>query len=144
MRHRRTAARSWQVSAPLFAALGDERRLRVLARLCDEGPLSIARLTEGEAVTRQAMTKHIHVLEDAGLVRGAQEGRESVWRLEPRRLVEARRLLAILSHQWDETLERLRAFVEEPDGEGRTTSKAISRGRSARRGGQNMRAHRNM
>lgn len=96
MKHRHVA-RSWRTSALLFAALGDERRLRVLTRLRDEGPLSIARLTEGESVTRQAMTKHLHVLEAAGLVRRTQRGRASVWRIEPRRLVEARYLLEILA-----------------------------------------------
>jgi DNA-binding transcriptional ArsR family regulator len=106
------AARSSQRSAPLFAALGDETRLRVVARLSEEGPLSITRLTEGASVSRQAVTKHLRVLEEVGLVKGARDGRENVWQLEPRRLAEARRLLDIISQGWDETLERLKAFVE--------------------------------
>src|SRR5262249_12784127 len=101
------AAPAWKASAPLFAALGDETRLRVVSRLCEEGALSIAKLTEGWNVTRQAVTKHLRVLEDVGLVRGSREGRENVWELEPRRLAEARKYLDLISHEWDETLERL-------------------------------------
>lgn len=112
MRHS-GAARSWKGSAPVFAALGDETRLRVVARLCEQGPLSITRLAEGSRVTRQAVTKHLRVLADAGLVTGARDGRETVWTLEPRGLAEARRLLDVISREWDDTLERLRAFVEE-------------------------------
>ncbi len=110
MRH--NAARSWQGSALVFSALGDEVRLGVLARLCAQGPLSITRLTEGSHVSRQAVTKHLRVLANAGLVKSARDGRENVWKLQPRGLTEARRLLDIISRQWDDTLERLRAFVE--------------------------------
>jgi DNA-binding transcriptional ArsR family regulator len=106
------AARSWKDSAPVFAALGDETRLHVVSRLCEEGPLSITQLAEGSRVSRQAVTKHLRVLADAGLVTGTRDGRESVWKLEPGGLTEARRLLDIISHEWDDTLERLRAFVE--------------------------------
>jgi len=97
----------------VFAALGDETRLRVVSRLCEEGPLSIARLTDGSHVTRQAIAKQLRVLADAGLVRGARHGRETAWTLEPARLAEARRLLDAISREWDGTLERLRAFVED-------------------------------
>lgn len=100
-------------SVPVFAALGDETRLRVVTRLSEEGPLSIARLTEGTEVSRQAVTKHLRVLEDAGLVRGDREGRENVYKLEPRRLVQARQWLDVISDEWDARLDRLRAFVEE-------------------------------
>src|SRR5690349_24964706 len=92
---------AWKEAAPLFAALGDETRLRVVTRLCEEGPLSIARLTEGTDVTRQAVTKHLRVLETAGLVHGTRDGRENVWQLEPRRIAEARRLLDEISAEWD-------------------------------------------
>ena len=109
---RSSAARSWKKSATVFAALGDETRLRVVTRLCEEGPLSIARLTENTDVTRQAVTKHLQVLESAGLVKGERDGRENVWKLEPRRLAEAQRLLDIISKEWDGTLDRLKAFVE--------------------------------
>lgn len=106
------AARSWESSAPVFAALGDETRLHVVTRLCEEGPLSITRLAKGSRVSRQAVTKHLRVLEDAGLVKSTRDGREHVWELEPGGLQEARRLLDVISREWDDTLERLRAFVE--------------------------------
>lgn len=109
---RRQGARAWKEAAPLFAALGDETRLRVVARLCEEGPLSITRLTEGGDVSRQAITKHLRVLAGAGLVKGARDGRESVWTLETKRLADARQKLEAISREWDETIERLRAFVE--------------------------------
>jgi DNA-binding transcriptional ArsR family regulator len=102
-----------QLSAAVFAALGDETRLRLVARLCDSGPLSISRLTSGSNVTRQSITKHLRVMEEAGLVRGTRHGRESVWQLEQRRLEDARRYLDEISKQWDEALGRLRTFVED-------------------------------
>ncbi len=105
--------RSVAQAAPVFAALGDETRLRVVARLCEEGPLSIAKLTEGVDVTRQAVTKHLQVLESAGLVKSSRDGRENVYELQPRRLARARQLLGQISEEWDGTLERLRAFVED-------------------------------
>jgi len=104
---RSSAIRSLTASAPVFAALGDELRLRLVSRLCDEGPLSIAKLTEGSDVTRQAITKHLHVLEDAGLVQGARDGRENVWTLQPRRLKQAQRHLEVIAKQWDDALDRL-------------------------------------
>jgi DNA-binding transcriptional ArsR family regulator len=100
-------------SAPVFAALGDETRLRLVARLCDDGPMSIARLTEDSSVTRQAITKHLRVLEEAGLVRSTRRGRESVWRVERRRLEDARHYLDLISKQWDDALGRLRRLVED-------------------------------
>ena len=99
-------------SASVFAALGDETRLRLVSRLSDDGPMSIAKLTAGFAITRQAITKHLHVMEQAGLVRSTPQGRESVWRLEQERLAKARRHLQQISAQWDETLSRLKSFVE--------------------------------
>jgi DNA-binding transcriptional ArsR family regulator len=99
--------------APVFAALGDTTRLRVVARLCVDGPLSITRLSEGAEVTRQAITKHLHVLADAGLVRDHRHGRERIWELEPSRLEMAHRCLEQISEQWDAAIGRLKAFVEE-------------------------------
>lgn len=96
----------------MFAALGDRTRLRVVARLSEEGPLSITQLAEGSRVTRQAVSKHLQVLADAGLVTSERAGRESVFRLQPRALGEARRYLDVISTEWDHTLERLRAYVE--------------------------------
>jgi DNA-binding transcriptional ArsR family regulator len=111
---RRSAASPFSPgSAHLFAALGDETRLRLVSRLCDSGPMSIAKLTAGTSVTRQAITKHLRLMEDSGLVRSSRQGRESVWQLDQQRLSEARRYLDIISKQWDDALVRLRAFVEE-------------------------------
>jgi DNA-binding transcriptional ArsR family regulator len=81
--------------------------------LCHDGPLSITRLTEGSKVTRQAVTKHLRVMQEVGLVRSTWQGRESVWQLELQRLKDAQRYLELISKQWDEALDRLRAFVEE-------------------------------
>lgn len=96
----------------MFAALGDETRICLVSRLCDDGPMSIAKLTAGFAVTRQAITKHLRVMEDAGLVRSTRHGRESVWQLEPSRLEEVHRHLQLISKEWDDTLGRLKGFVE--------------------------------
>jgi DNA-binding transcriptional ArsR family regulator len=101
-------------AAPLFAALGDSVRMRLIARLSHSGPLSIARLTDGTDVTRQAVTKHLHALEDVGLVRGTRAGRERLWELQPKRLAEARVYLEHIERQWDQALERLRVFLEAP------------------------------
>ncbi|MGH2584364.1 MAG: ArsR/SmtB family transcription factor [Dehalococcoidia bacterium] len=100
-------------AAPLFAALGDETRLALVARLSAAGPLSITRLTRGSAVTRQAITKHLNVLAGAGLVHDIRRGRERIWELDTDRLDEARRWLDQIEQQWDEALSRLKAFVEE-------------------------------
>ena len=100
-------------TALIFAALGDETRLSLITRLGTDGPLSIARLTHGTAITRQAITKHLHVLESAGLARGIRRGREQLWAIEPEPLAEARRCLDRISAQWDEALGRLKQFVEE-------------------------------
>jgi DNA-binding transcriptional ArsR family regulator len=97
----------------VFAALGDQLRLRIVARLCDDGPMSITSLTAGSRVTRQAVSKHLLVLQHAGLVRSARRGRERIWQLEQKRLREARLYLESISAQWDESLNRLRALVEE-------------------------------
>jgi DNA-binding transcriptional ArsR family regulator len=102
-----------KTSAAIFAALGDETRLLLVSRLCDGRPMSIARLTSGTDITRQAITKHLRVLQNAGLVRSRRHGRESVWRLEQRRLAEARHYLGLISRQWDDALGRLRKFVED-------------------------------
>jgi len=99
-------------AGPVFAALGDETRLAVVARLCAGGPQSITRLTEGSDVTRQAITKHLNVLEDVGLVRGARRGRERIWELDTKRLDDAGRFLDQISKRWDEALGRLKKFVE--------------------------------
>jgi DNA-binding transcriptional ArsR family regulator len=98
--------------ASVFAALGDETRLSVLARLAKGEPQSIARLTGGTRLTRQAVTKHLRVLEGAGVVRSVRIGRESRFTLEPKPIDEARAYLDLVSRQWDAALGRLKAFVE--------------------------------
>jgi DNA-binding transcriptional ArsR family regulator len=75
--------------------------------------MSITKLTAGSKVTRQAITKHLQLLEGAGLVHTARHGRESIWNLEPSRLEEARRCLDRISLQWDAALSRLKKFVED-------------------------------
>jgi DNA-binding transcriptional ArsR family regulator len=107
------AAKAIEVSAPVFAALGDPTRLRLVARLCRAGPMSIVRLTAGADVSRQAVSKHLNVLAGAGLVRSRRRGRESIWEVEPARLVAARRFLDLMSVWWDDVLGRLKAAVEE-------------------------------
>lgn len=97
----------------MFAALGDTTRLRLVNRLCVAGPLSISDLSEGAEVTRQAITKHLHALAEAGLVRDSRRGRERIWELEPKRIDKARRWLDQISEQWDAAIDRLKAFVED-------------------------------
>jgi len=99
-------------AVPVFVALGDPMRLRLLGRLSVDGPLSITRLSRGTGVTRQAITKHLHTLGAAGLVRHARRGRERVFELDHKRLEQARRYLNQIAAQWDEAVERLKAFVE--------------------------------
>lgn len=98
--------------APVFAALGDPTRLSLIAKLARGLPCSISTLTEDTKLTRQAVTKHLKVLEQARLVRGMREGRESRFMLDPEPLDAARRYLALISRQWDDALDRLRDFVE--------------------------------
>jgi DNA-binding transcriptional ArsR family regulator len=99
-------------AAPIFAALGDETRLRLVAALCAGSALSIAQLTSGTEITRQAVTKHLHVLAEAGLVRHVKVGRERRWELEPSQVEEARRSLDRIARQWDHALGRLKLAVE--------------------------------
>jgi DNA-binding transcriptional ArsR family regulator len=113
MSRRRSTAATFNESAPVFAALGEATRLALVARLCSRGPLSIARLSEGTGVTRQAITKHLHMLEGAGVVHGSRSGRERIWEIETARLQKARLCLDEISSQWDAAITRLRAFVEE-------------------------------
>jgi len=106
------AALQAPAAAPLFAALGDATRLGLLRRLSADGPLSIARLSEGTGVTRQAITRHLQTLETAGLVRDTRHGRERVFELEVKRLEKARQYLDQVALQWEAAAQRLKAFVE--------------------------------
>jgi DNA-binding transcriptional ArsR family regulator len=110
-RSRRKAA-ALSASAPVFAALGDATRLRLVTVLCAGGALSIAQLTAGTTITRQAVTKHLQVLADAGLVHDLRQGRERLREFTPARLDEARQALDAISAQWGEALVRLQRFVE--------------------------------
>ena len=98
--------------APIFAALGDEVRLRLIAALCTGGAMSITQLTSGTDITRQAITKHLDVLATAGLVRDVKVGRERLWEFEPTQLDEARRSLKAIAQRWDHALARLKLLVE--------------------------------
>jgi DNA-binding transcriptional ArsR family regulator len=98
--------------APVFAALGDEMRLQLIAALCVGGALSVSQLTSGTDITRQAITKHLEVLADAGLVRDVKVGRERLWEFEPAPLDEARRSLELIARQWDHALAKLKRAVE--------------------------------
>ena len=109
-----TAETRAHAAAPLFAALGDETRLGLLDKLLNGEPQSIVQLTEGTRLTRQAVTKHLRVLQGAGVVRSDRVGRESRFELDPKPLVDARSYLDHASQQWDNALARLKALVEEP------------------------------
>jgi DNA-binding transcriptional ArsR family regulator len=89
--------------------------LSIVARLCATGPQSIVRLTDGTKVSRQAITKHLHALAEAGLVRSTRDGRERIWQLQTKRLSDARTYLDQISTQWDDAIDRLRAFVEDEE-----------------------------
>jgi DNA-binding transcriptional ArsR family regulator len=103
---------SARAKAAIFAALGDETRLSLLARLCDGQRYSIAELTEGTKLTRQAVTKHLRVLERVRIVHGTREGRESLFQFDPQPVIEMKEYLERVSKQWDTALARLKSFVE--------------------------------
>ena len=107
-----SAAAALRTRANVFAALGDETRLGLLTRLTSGEPQSIARLTEGTKLTRQAVTKHLRVLEGAGIVHAVRAGRESRFALDPKPIVSAQEYLEHVSRQWDEALGRLKLLVE--------------------------------
>jgi DNA-binding transcriptional ArsR family regulator len=109
---RLSALATLRARASVFAALGDETRLSVLSKLSSGRPQSISRLTVGTHLTRQAVTKHLRVLESAGVVRSVRVGRESLFELEPQPLDDARKYLDRVSKQWDDALARLKSFVE--------------------------------
>jgi DNA-binding transcriptional ArsR family regulator len=98
--------------APVFFALGDKTRLRLIAVLCAGGAFSISQLTANTQITRQAVTKHLQVLADAGLVRDVKIGRERLWQFDPAQLEEARRSLEIIGRQWEQALGKLKAALE--------------------------------
>jgi DNA-binding transcriptional ArsR family regulator len=99
-------------AAAVFAALGDETRLRLVAVLCAGSAMSIAQLTAGTDITRQSVTQHLQVLANAGLVRDVKVGRERLWEFEPTQLEAARRSLETIAQQWDHALMKLKLAVE--------------------------------
>jgi len=99
--------------ALVFAALGDATRLSLVAKLCDRRPYSISRLTQGSKLTRQAITKHLRVLEGAGIVHSIRAGRESRFKFDPQPIEGIKQYLDSVSEQWDQALSRLKSFVEE-------------------------------
>ena len=99
--------------APVFFALGDKTRLRLIAVLCAGGVFSIAQLTANTQITRQAVTKHLQVLAEAGLVKDLKIGRERLWQFDPAQLEAARRSLEIIGRQWEQALGKLKAAVED-------------------------------
>jgi DNA-binding transcriptional ArsR family regulator len=111
-RKSRSPASALQAHAPVFAALGDKTRLVLVARLSDGQTYSLSRLTEGSDLTRQAMTKHLRVLERIGMVRRTHTGRESLFELNPQPIGEIKKYLDFVSEQWDQALSRLKSFVE--------------------------------
>lgn len=102
-----------KASAPIFAALGDETRLRLVIFLSTAGPSTTAALTAHVDVTRQAVAKHLRVMKEAGLVSSAYRGRDSVWQIEPAQLEEAQRCIELITARWDQAIDRLRTMVEE-------------------------------
>jgi len=111
-RHSGTAAKR-QARAPVFAALGDETRLSLVAKLCGRQPYSISELTRGSKLTRQAITKHLRVLESAGIVHSVRTGRESRFEFDPEPIAGIKEYLDFVSEQWDQALSRLKSFVED-------------------------------
>jgi DNA-binding transcriptional ArsR family regulator len=111
-RERPAAKRGWDDEARIFAALGDPTRLKLVAVLCAGGALSIAQLTANTDISRQGVTKHLHVLSQAGVVRDVKSGRERLWQLEPGQIEEAKRTLDVISRQWETALGKLKAFAE--------------------------------
>src|ERR1700674_1674100 len=98
--------------APRFAALGDAARLSLVTKLCGRRPYSISQLTQGSKLTRQAITKHLRVLESVGIVHSVRTGRESLFEFDPEPGEEIKKYLDLVSEQWDQALSRLRSFVE--------------------------------
>jgi DNA-binding transcriptional ArsR family regulator len=101
-----------QAHAPVFAALGDETRLALVVKLCRGQPRSISQLTAGSRLTRQAITKHLRVLESAGVVHSLRSGRESLFAFDAEPIEEIKKYLDAVSEQWDQALSRLKSFVE--------------------------------
>jgi DNA-binding transcriptional ArsR family regulator len=107
------AAAKWRTQALVFAALGDTTRLFLIAKLCGGQPCSISQLTQGSRLTRQAITKHLRVLETVGIVHSVRRGRKSLFEFDPQPTEKIKQYLDFVSEQWDQTLSRLKSFVED-------------------------------
>lgn len=99
--------------ADVFAALGDGTRLRLVRRLADGRPRSLVALTAGSTLTRQAVSKHLRVLEHAGLVRRKRVGRESLFAFQPQPIDALQTYLDSVARQWEDALGRLQTFLED-------------------------------
>src|ERR1700689_1063809 len=108
-KRRSSAAAKRYPRAPVFAALGDDTRLSLIAKLCAGPPYSISQLAEGSRLTRQAITKHLRVLESVGIVHSLHKGRESLFEFDPKPVEESRKYLDFVSKQWDQALSRLKS-----------------------------------
>lgn len=108
-----SVATKQRARAPIFAALGDQTRLSLVGRLSEGRRYSITQLTEGSRLSRQAVTKHLRVLESVGIVHGVRAGRESLFEFDPAPIEEIRKYLDLVSEQWDRALARLRSIVED-------------------------------
>ena len=113
VKSRREMAAGARGRAAIFSALGDETRLLLIAKLCSGQPHSISELTVGSKLTRQAITKHLRVLQRAGIVHGVRAGREKRFEFDPEPMQEIKQYLDIVSEQWDQALARLKSFVED-------------------------------
>lgn len=109
--YRRRSTRELRRAAPLFAALGDNVRLTLVNRLCARGPMSTMRLSEGSGITRQAVSKHLEVLEAAGVVRSMRKGRERLWEVDATELRAAQEWLGSISRDWAGQVVRLKAYA---------------------------------
>jgi DNA-binding transcriptional ArsR family regulator len=112
-KQRSSMAAKGRTKAPVFAALGDETRLALVAKLCGGQSRSISQLTKGSKLTRQGITKHLRVLESVGIVHSVHAGRESVFEFDPTPIKEMREYLDFVSEQWDQALARLKSFIED-------------------------------
>jgi DNA-binding transcriptional ArsR family regulator len=113
LKRRSRMAAKRQAYAPVFAALGDETRLALVAKLSRGRPYSISHLTQSSKLTRQAITKHLRVLESVGIVHSVRTGRESRFEFDPQPMEEIKKYLDLVSEQWDQVLSRLKSFVED-------------------------------
>ena len=113
LQKQRSLAARGRAHAPVLAALGDETRLALVAKLSGGQPCSISQLTKGSKLTRQAITKHLRVLESVGIVHSVHAGRESLFEFDPTPVEEMREYFDFVSEQWDQALVRLKSFIED-------------------------------